>query len=59
MREMLSVILDGEMEAELGYSKYDFRNKDTDNSRMAITLRPCIPAMETWRKKSFLCMPKA
>ncbi len=37
VREMLSVILegslDGKMEEELGYSKYDFRNKDTDNSR--------------------------
>ncbi|GBU22961.1 transposase [Fibrobacteres bacterium R8-0-B4] len=25
--------LDGEMEDELGYSKYDYRNKETDNSR--------------------------
>jgi transposase-like protein len=37
MREMMSVILegslDGKMEEELGYSKYDFRNKETDNSR--------------------------
>ena len=37
LREMMSVILegslDGEMEEELGYSKYDFRNKETDNSR--------------------------
>lgn len=37
MREMMSVILegslDGEMDEELGYSKYDFRNKETDNSR--------------------------
>ena len=37
MREMMSVILegslDGEMEEELGYSKYDFCNKETDNSR--------------------------
>ena len=37
MREIISVILegslDGEMEEELGYSKYDFRNKETDNSR--------------------------
>ncbi len=36
MREMMSIILegslDGEMEEELGYSKYDFRNKETDNS---------------------------
>ncbi|WP_139241311.1 IS256 family transposase [Anaerocolumna jejuensis] len=37
MREMMSVILegslDGEIEEELGYSKYDFRNKETENSR--------------------------
>ncbi|SFO63555.1 hypothetical protein SAMN04489757_1521, partial [Anaerocolumna aminovalerica] len=37
MREMMYVILegslDGEMDEELGYSKYDFRNKETDNSR--------------------------
>jgi transposase-like protein len=25
--------LEGELESELGYSKYDYRNKDTDNSR--------------------------
>ena len=37
MRDMMSVILegalDGELEEELGYSKYDYRNKDTGNSR--------------------------
>ncbi|WP_198146308.1 IS256 family transposase [Dorea sp. D27] len=37
MRDMMSVILEGaldeELEEELGYSKYDYRNKDTDNSR--------------------------
>ena len=37
MREMISVILegalDGELEDELGYSKYDYKNKDTKNSR--------------------------
>lgn len=37
MRDMMSVILEGaldeELEQELGYSKYDYRNKDTDNSR--------------------------
>jgi transposase-like protein len=36
MREMMSAFLegslDGEMEEALGYSKYDFRNKETDNS---------------------------
>ena len=37
MRDMMSVILEGaldeELEQELGYSKYDYRNKSTDNSR--------------------------
>ena len=37
MRDMMSVILEGaldeELDQELGYSKYDYRNKETDNSR--------------------------
>ena len=37
MREMMSVLLEGaldeELDGELGYSKYDYRNKDTENSR--------------------------
>ena len=37
MRGMMSVILEGaldeEMNEELGYSRYDYRNKGTDNSR--------------------------
>ena len=37
MRDMMSVILEGtldaEMDEELGYSKYDYKNKDTENSR--------------------------
>ncbi len=37
MRDMMSVILEGaldeEMNEELGYSKYDYRKKETDNSR--------------------------
>lgn len=37
MRAMISIILEGaldqEMDEELGYSKYGYRNKDTDNSR--------------------------
>ena len=36
-KEMVGTVLenglDGELESELGYSKYDYRNKDTDNSR--------------------------
>lgn len=37
MLDMMSVILegalDGELNEKLGYSKYDYHNKDTDNSR--------------------------
>ena len=37
MRDMMSVLLGGaldeELNEELGYSKYDYRNKETDNSR--------------------------
>ena len=37
MKDMMSIILEGtlnaEMDEELGYSKYDYRNKNTDNSR--------------------------
>jgi len=36
-KEMVSTVLEngleGELEDELGYSKYDYRNKETDNSR--------------------------
>ncbi|MDE7113909.1 MAG: IS256 family transposase, partial [Acetatifactor sp.] len=33
MRDMMSVLLEGVLDEELGYSKYDYKNKDTDNSR--------------------------
>ncbi len=37
VKELISQVLeqglDGELEEELGYSKYDYRNKETDNSR--------------------------
>lgn len=37
MRGMMSVLLEGvlnqELDEELGYSKYDYRNEETDNSR--------------------------
>ena len=36
-RDMMSIILEGaldqEMDEELGYSRYDYRNKENDNSR--------------------------
>lgn len=37
MRDMMSILLegslDGELNEELGYSKYDYANKETNNSR--------------------------
>ena len=37
MRDMMSIILEGaldeELDEDLGYSKYDYQNKETDNSR--------------------------
>ena len=37
MRDMMSILLEGafdeELDEELGYSKYDYRNKETENSR--------------------------
>lgn len=37
MRDMMSILLEGildeELDEELGYTKYDYRNKDTENSR--------------------------
>lgn len=31
--DMMQEMLETEMDEQLGYSKYDFKNKDTDNSR--------------------------
>jgi len=31
--DIIKEMLEGEMEEELGYSKYDYKNKETDNSR--------------------------
>jgi len=37
VRDMMSILLeealDEELNEELGYSRYDYRNKETDNSR--------------------------
>lgn len=33
MRDMMSVLLEGVLDKELGCSKHDYRNKETDNSR--------------------------
>ena len=47
MRDMMSVILEGaldeELNEELGYSRYDYRNKIPITVAMVILGKPCIP----------------
>ena len=63
MKDMMSVLLEGildeELNEELGYSKYDYRNKDTNNSRnghssktMHTLPKQCTPPTEIWRLQS-------
>lgn len=51
--DMMSIILEGvldeEMDEKLGYSKYDYRNKETDNSRNDHSQKTSTPAMVIWR----------
>ena len=46
MRDMMSVILEGaldeELDEELGYSKYDYRNKETDK---------ILPIVKEWQER--------
>ena len=41
--------LDAELDDELGYSRYDYKNKDTDNSRNGTAAKHCGPASAMWR----------
>ena len=41
--------LEAELEDELGYSRYDYRNKATDNSRNGHAARRCAPASQMWK----------
>lgn len=53
MRDMMSVILEGaldeELNEELGYSRYDYRNKIPITVAMVILGKPCIPVMGIWK----------
>lgn len=44
--EFMENSLDAELDDELGYSKYDYRSKDT--AEMAIVARRCAPASGMW-----------
>ena len=79
MRDMMSVILAGtldeEMNEEFGYSKYDYRSKETDNSmeiwelifhgtekwntNPRLSRNTRIPSPRTWKKKYSPCTAKA
>ena len=54
MRDMMSVLLEGvldeELNEELGYSKYDYRNKETDNSRNGHS-RITMPLVMEWQER--------
>lgn len=41
--------LDAELDGELGYSKYDYKDKDTDNSGTGTAAKGCAPASAMWR----------
>ena len=48
MSVILEGTLDGELDDTLGYSKYDYKNKDTVNSRNGYSKRLCTLAMVIW-----------
>ena len=39
--EMVNGSLEGELDDELGYEKYDIQNKETDNSKTAMGKKRC------------------
>ena len=48
--EMLENGLDGELDDELGYTKYDYRNKEGNNSRNGYSKKTLKTFRFTWRK---------
>jgi len=61
MRDMMSVLLEGaldeELDEELGYSKYDYRNKETDNSRnghSSKTMHTSVMEIWMWRSQGIV-----
>ena len=43
--------LEAELDEDLGYSRYDYKNKATDNSGMVIAAKRFGPALETWKSR--------
>ena len=40
--ETLQGMLEAEMDDHLGYSKYDYKNKETDDSRNGYSIKVCV-----------------
>ena len=40
--------LEAELSEALGYSKYDYKQKETETAGMGTVPRSCAPAMERW-----------
>ncbi len=53
MRDMMSIILEGALyqksDEKLGYSKYDYRNKETNNSRNGHSQKTMHTSYGIWR----------
>lgn len=56
MKEMMRQVLQGGLEAELddelGYTRYDYRNKETENSRNGFSKKTMHPASVIWKSTS-------
>ena len=37
--------LEAELDDQLGYSRYDYKNKDTDTAGTGTAAKPCAPAL--------------
>ena len=51
----LQGMLEAEMDEKLGYSKYDYQNKETDDSRNGYSKKTVISSM--WGVSKSLCKP--
>ena len=56
MKEMMRQVLQGGLEAELddelGYTRYDYRNKETENSRNGFSKKTMQPVSAIWKSTS-------
>ena len=56
MREMMSVLPEGAHDEELGHSRYDYHNKEADNSRNGHSRKTIFPSDDSLLKMLYLEM---